>query len=292
MHVVVTGASGLIGRALTSELRKRGAAITGISRTPVGPRHDGITWVPWEGLPDAVSGSQAVIHLAGAGVADRRWTATRKEELRTSRIETSRQVVEAIQSAGEKPSVLISASAVGYYGDRGEEVLTEESSQGDGFLAQLCADWETATAGAGVRSATFRLGLVMSTDGGFLKPQILPFKLGLGGPIGRGTQYVPWIHVNDVVRMLLWATENNKVEGVFNACAPEPVPQKDFARAMGRALSRPAILPLPPAIFKLPLGEGASLMTMSTRTLPERAQELGFEFEQADLDAALSDLLA
>jgi uncharacterized protein (TIGR01777 family) len=132
----------------------------------------------------------------------------------------------------------------------------------------------------------------MSTDGGFLKPQILPFKLGLGGPIGRGTQYVPWIHVDDVVRMLLWATENNKVEGVFNVCAPEPVPQKDFARAMGRALSRPAFLPLPPAIFKLPLGEGASLMTMSTRTLPERAQELGFEFEHAELDAALSDLLA
>ena len=292
MHVVVTGASGLIGRALTSELRKRGAAITGVSRTPVGPRHDGITWVPWDGLPDAVSGSQAVIHLAGAGVADRRWTAKRKEELRTSRIETSRRVVEAIQAAGEKPSVLISASAVGFYGDRGEEVLNETSSQGEGFLAQLCADWEAATEGAGVRTATFRIGLAMSTDGGFLKPQLLPFKLGLGGPIGRGEQFVPWIHVDDVVRMLLWATENNQVEGVFNVCAPEPVRHKEFARALGRALSRLAVLPLPPAVFKLPLGEGASLMTMSTRTLPEHAQELGFEFEHPVLDAALADLLS
>ena len=291
MQIVITGASGLIGRALAKELRARGASITGISRTPLGPTGDGITWVPWDGLPDAVSGAQAVIHLAGAGVADKRWSTQRKAELRSSRIDTGRRVVEAIAGAGEKPSVLVSASAVGYFGDRGDEVLTEDSAPGEGFLAELCRDWEASVSDAVIRTAVIRIGLVLSADGGFLKPQLLPFKLGLGGPIGGGGQYLPWIHIDDVVQYLLWATEDNAVEGIFNAAAPEPVTSKTFARSLGRALRRPAILPLPPAIFKLPLGEGASLMTSSTRAIPQRAQAMGFEFKVPTLDEALADVL-
>ena len=291
MQIVITGASGLIGRALAKELRARGASITGISRAPLGPTGDGITWVPWAGLPDAVSGAQAVIHLAGAGVADKRWSTQRKAELRSSRIATGRRVAEAIAGAGEKPSVLVSASAVGYFGDRGDEVLTEDSAPGEGFLAELCRDWEESVSDVASRTAVIRIGLVLSADGGFLKPQLLPFKLGLGGPIGGGGQYLPWIHIDDVVQFLLWATEDNVVEGIFNAAAPEPVTSKTFARSLGRALRRPAILPVPPAIFKLPLGEGASMMTSSTRAVPQRAQAMGFEFKFPTLDEALADVL-
>ena len=291
MQIVITGASGLIGRALAKELRSRGASITGISRAPLGPTGDGITWVPWDGLPDAVSGAQAVIHLAGAGIADKRWSAQRKAELRSSRIATGRRVAEAIAGAGEKPSVLVSASAVGYFGDRGDEVLTDDSAPGEGFLAELCRDWEESVSDVAIRTAVIRIGLVLSADGGFLKPQLLPFKLGLGGPIGSGRQYLPWIHIDDVVQFLLWATEDNAVDGVFNAAAPEPVTSKTFARSLGRALGRPAILPLPPAIFKLPLGEGASLMTASTRAVPQRAQAMGFEFKFPTLDEALADVV-
>jgi len=291
MHFVVTGASGLIGQALARELRSRGASITGVSRTPLGPTGDGITWVPWDGLADAVSSAQAVFHLAGAGIADKRWSEARKRELLTSRTETGRRIVEAIQGAAEKPSVFVSASAVGIYGDRGDEVLTEESSEGEGFLADLCRDWETSVQDAGVRTVILRIGLALSTDGGFLKRQLLPFKLGLGGPIGSGRQYVPWIHEHDLVRMLLWATENNAVQGVYNASAPEPRTSKEVAKALGRQLHRPAILPIPPAIFKPLLGEGAALMTTSNRVIPERAQEAGFEFEFPSLEGALADLL-
>jgi len=291
MHVVITGASGLIGGALARALRARGASVTGVTRDPASRASNGITWVTWRGLPDAVSGAHAVFHLAGAGIADRRWTEKRKAELRTSRIDTARQVVEAIQGAGEKPSVLVSSSAVGYYGDRGDEELTEASGAGDGFLAQLCRDWEAASEGAGIRTVNLRTGLVLAKGGGFLKPQMLPFKLGLGGPVGRGRQWLPWVHIDDVVGMMTWATESNAVTGALNATAPTPVRQAEFAKALGRAVHRPALLPTPPQIFSLLLGEGGQLMTMSTRALPRRAQELGYPFQFAQIDTALADVV-
>lgn len=291
MHVVITGASGLIGGALARELRARGASITGVSRDPSAQEANGITWVSWRGLPDAVSGAHAVFHLAGAGIADRRWTEKRKAELRSSRIDTARQVVEAIQRAGEKPSVLVSSSAVGYYGDRGDEELSESSEPGSGFLSQLCQDWEAASAGAGIRTVNLRTGLVLAKGGGFLKPQLLPFKLGLGGPVGRGRQWLPWVHIDDVVGMMAWATESNAASGAINATAPTPVRQAEFAKALGRAVHRPAILPTPPQIFSLLLGEGGELLTMSTRALPQRAQELGYPFQFAQIDTALADVV-
>lgn len=291
MHVVITGASGLIGGALARALRARGASVTGVTRNPASRAPNGVTWVSWRGLPDAVSGAHAVFHLAGAGIADRRWTEKRKAELRESRIDTARQVVEAIRGAGEKPSVLVSSSAVGYYGDRGDEELTEASGAGDGFLAQLCQDWEAASAGAGIRTVNLRTGLVLAKGGGFLKPQMLPFKLGLGGPVGRGRQWLPWVHIDDVVGMMTWATESNAVTGALNATAPTPVRQSDFAKALGRAVHRPALLPTPPQLFSLLLGEGGELMTMSTRALPQRARELGYSFQFAQIDTALADVV-
>ena len=292
MHVVITGASGLVGGALIAELRRRGVNVTAVSRSPrAHTALSGVTWTDWNGLTDGVAGAAGVVHLAGEGIVDKRWNNARKEALRSSRIDTTRQVVQAIQESGEKPGVLVSASAIGYYGSSVERESTEAAPAGNDFLAELCVDWEVEAQNAGVRTVTPRIGIIMSTEGGALPRLLLPFKLGLGGPIGLGRAWWSWIHINDVVGAILHALENTSVEGAINLTAPNPVQNRAFSSALGRALHRPALMPVPPLVLKLALGEGAGVLLASQRILPTRTLDLGYRFQFTDIDAALEDLV-
>ena len=291
MQVLVTGASGLVGTALTRALRDRGDTVVAISRTPAIDTV-GLQWAIWNDLADVVDGSTAVVHLAGANIADKRWTAARKVELRSSRVDTAQRIVDAIRVASNKPSVFITASAVGYYGSRGDESLSEDAAPGADFLAQLCQDWESVAQDSRVRTVALRTGVVLSRDGGALPKLLIPFRLGLGGPIGRGRQYLAWVHIDDVVGVILHAIDHEDVNGPLNVVGPEPATNAAFGKALGRALHRPAFLPTPPLIFKLRLGEGASILTASQRAIPTRTQQLGYTFRFPTLAGALADILA
>ena len=292
MHVVITGASGLVGGALIAELRERSVPVTAISRNPrAHTALSGVNWTGWDGLTDAVAGAAAVVHLAGEGIVDQRWTSARKAALRQSRIDTTRAVVQAIQASGEKPGALISASAIGYYGNVVERESTESTAPGDDFLARLCVDWEAEAQGSGVRTVNTRIGIILSRDGGALPRLLMPFQLGLGGPIGRGQSWWSWVHIDDVVGAILHAIADHNVEGVINLTAPNPVRNREFSSALGRALGRPALLPTPPLALKLMLGEGAGVLLASQRILPTRTLELGYHFEHSDIDSALADLI-
>ena len=293
MHIVITGASGLVGGALIAALRSRGVSVTAVSRNPrTHTALSGVNWTSWDGLTDAVGGAAGVVHLAGEGIVDQRWSSARKAALRASRIETTQQLVQAIQEAAEKPSVLVSASAIGYYGNRVERESTEAAPAGDDFLAQLCVDWEAETQGAGVRTVNARFGIVMANEGGALPRLLFPFRLGLGGPIGLGRAWWSWIHIDDAVGAILYALEQNHVEGAINLTAPNPVRNRQFSAALGRALGRPALVPVPPLALQLALGEGASVLLASQRILPTRTLDLGYRFKFTDIDAALQDLVA
>jgi hypothetical protein len=291
MQVLVTGASGLVGSALTRALRERGDTVVAVSRAPAADQ-DGLRWVNWAGLADAVDGSNAVVHLAGANIADQRWTPARKTELRVSRIDSAQRLVDAVRVAANKPSVFVTASAVGYYGSRGSETLSEDAPPGADFLAQLCQDWEAVAQDSRLRTVALRNGVVLSRHGGALAKLLLPFRLGLGGPIGRGHQYFPWVHIDDAVGVALHAIDNEDVTGPLNVVGPQPVTSAAFSKALGRALHRPAVLPLPPLLFKLRLGEGASVLTASQRAVPTRTLQLGYRFRFSEIDAALADILA
>ncbi|MCY3557932.1 MAG: TIGR01777 family oxidoreductase [Chloroflexi bacterium] len=293
MHVVITGASGLVGGALIAELRRRGVNITAVSRNPrAHTALSGVTWTGWDGLTDAVAGAAGVVHLAGEGIVDQRWSSERKAALRSSRVETTRQVVLAIQESGEKPGVLVSASAIGYYGNRVERESTESAPAGDDFLAHLCVDWEAEAQGAGVRTVTARIGIILANEGGALPRLLFPFKLGLGGPIGLGRAWWSWVHIDDVVGGITHALEQTNVEGALNLTAPNPVRNGEFSRVLGRALGRPALIPVPPFALRLMLGEGASVLLASQRILPTRTLDLGYRFRFTEIDAALEDLIA
>ena len=293
MHVVITGASGLVGGALVNQLRQRGTSVIAVSRNPrAHTALSGVNWTGWDGLTDAVSGAAGVVHLAGEGIVDQRWNQARKAALRDSRIDTTRQVVQAIQEAGEKPAVLVSASAIGYYGNQVERESTESAPAGDDFLAQLCVDWEAESQSAGVRTVNARFGIIMANEGGALPRLLFPFKLGLGGPIGLGRAWWSWIHLDDAVGAILYALEQNHVEGAINLTAPNPVRNSQFSRALGKALGRPALMPVPPLALKLALGEGASVLLASQRILPTRTLDLGYRFKFTDIDSALQDLVA
>ena len=293
MHVVITGASGLVGGALIAELRRRGVNITAVSRNPrAHTALSGVTWTGWDGLTDAVAGAAGVVHLAGEGIVDRRWSSERKAALRSSRVDTTRQVVQAIQESGEKPGVLVSASAIGYYGNLVERESTESVPAGDDFLAHLCVDWEAEAQGSGVRTVTARIGIILSTEGGALPRLLFPFKLGLGGPIGMGRAWWSWVHIDDVVGAIVHALEDAGVEGAINLTSPNPVRNRQFSAALARALNRPALMPVPPVALKLMLGEGASVLLASQRILPTRTLDLGYRFKFADINDALQDLVA
>ncbi|MBX9912896.1 MAG: TIGR01777 family oxidoreductase [Pseudomonadaceae bacterium] len=297
MHILLTGGTGLIGRRLCRYWLTQGHQLTVCSRQPQrvaalcgsSVRAIGTLAEYGEGPLDAV------VNLAGAPIADRPWTSKRKALLLASRVALSAQLVTWLDSRAQRPQVLISGSAVGWYGDGGEHVLTEASpAVGDDFAAQLCTAWEFEAQQAqalGIRVVIVRTGLVLANEGGFLARLLLPFKLALGGPIGNGRQWMPWIHLDDQVRLIDFLIGQNSLIGVFNACAPQPVRNADFARALGRVLHRPALLPAPAWLLRLGLGELAGLLLGGQRALPNRLLAAGFEFTFNDLPSALNDLL-
>lgn len=297
MRIVIAGGTGFIGEPLVRRLVARGDEVTVLSRNPAkvkagrGLAWDGKTQGAWS---DAVASADAVINLAGEGVADARWTADRKQKLISSRLDATRALVEAMRRDASRRRVFVNASAVGLYGDRGDETLDENSAPGAGFLADLVKQWEEAARAAEplARLVVIRIGIVLAKDGGALGKMLLPFKLGGGGPIGNGKQWMSWIDREDVLRMIEWALDHETVRGVFNATAPEPVRNRDFARALGAALRRPALLPAPPFALRIAFGEMADeALIAGQRVLPQRALSEGFVFESRTIDAALARVL-
>ncbi len=301
MKVLVTGASGFIGSALCDSLLVRGDTVVGLTRDPGRARstNPSVTWHPWEPMlerpPEAAfEGVDGVVHLLGEKI-NQRWTPEAKERIMESRRTGTHNLIGTISALQHKPKVLVSQSAIGYYGDRGEAIVDESTEPGDGFDAEVVREWERAAhevEPTGVRLAIVRTGHVLDPRGGFLGPQLTPFKLGVGGPLAGGNQYVSWIHVADEVGILLWALENDKVSGVVNATAPNPVTNKVFSKALGKALGRPAVVPVPGLTVDLMYGkEFGKVLRGGQRVMPRRALDLGYRFRHPDLEEALADLL-
>ena len=297
MRILISGASGLLGTALTRALKPSGHQCVALVRREA--RGDEVQWDPEQPLdPAKLSGCDAVVHLAGKNIAGR-WTEKFKREVLESRVSGTRTLAtaaaESFRRTGQ-PRVFVSASGVGYYGDRGDELLTEQSSAGSGFLADVSKQWENATAPAseaGVRVVCLRIGVVLARDGGALKPMLLPFKLGAGGRIGNGQQYWSWIALDDVIGAMLLALENASLSGPVNIVAPSAVRNEEFVRALGRALHRPTIFPLPELVVRTLLGEmGQELLLTSARAVPQKLQQAGYRFRYDQLDAALRAILS
>jgi uncharacterized protein (TIGR01777 family) len=298
MKVVVTGATGRIGSHLVQALKARGDDVTVLSRDPkrAGDRL-GVEAVAWDAKaeaapPKALAGSDAVVHLAGEDVAQR-WTQSAKKEILASREQGTKNLVHSIFDVKPRPGVLVCASGAGYYGARGEEPVTESEPPGRDWLADVCVRWERQadTAMIGTRVVKMRTGIVLDAEGGALARMLPPFKAGVGGPIGGGKQYMPWIHRDDLIGMYLAALDAPGFSGPINACAPAPVTNKDFSKALGKALHRPAAAPIPGFTIKLMFGEMSQIVLTGVRMLPARAVELGYEFQHPDLDEALRDTL-
>jgi uncharacterized protein (TIGR01777 family) len=296
MKILVSGASGLIGSALLPLLAERGHQVTRLVRT--GPETgDAILWNPRKSLDAArLAGIEAAVHLAGENLASGRWTAARKEEIRSSRTGTTRLLSQTLaQLSKPRPTVLVSASAIGIYGDRGEELLTEKSVPGKGFLADLCRDWEAATEPArqgGIRVVTLRTGVVLSEHGGALKKMLPPFKLGAGGKLGSGRQYMSWVSLDDIRHIIVHALESASLSGPLNAVAPTAVTNLEFTRTLGRVLSRPTIFAMPAAGARLLFGEMADEALLSSqRVVPEKLLGSNYRFTQPSLEPCLRQLL-
>jgi uncharacterized protein len=300
MRVTVTGATGRIGSRVVAALRRRGDDVTVLSRDAGAASAslgvEARAWQP-ESEPapaDALVGRDAVLHLAGEDVAQR-WSDDAKRRLRSSREQGTRNLVAGLRAAEPRPGTLVSASAVGYYGPRGDEPVAEDAAPGGGFLAQLCVIWEREAAAAealGVRVVRVRTGIVLDKDGGALARMLPFFRLGAGGPVAGGRQYMPWIHVDDVVGIYLAALDGEAWRGAVNATAPDPATNKDFSRALGRALRRPALAPVPGLAVRALYGEMAQIVVTGQRAVPERALALGYHFAHRDLDEALRSALA
>ena len=294
MRVLVTGASGLIGTALVQSLRRDGhEAIALVRRSPQGAGE--VQWNPLFVNAAPFEGADAVVHLAGESIAGGRWTAERKKKIVESRLVGTQNLAESIAKVTRRPAVLVSASAIGYYGDRGDEVLTESSSSGSGFLAQVARGWEAATepaARAGVRVVAPRIGVVLAGQGGALPKMALSFRFGLGGRVGSGKQWMSWITLDDLVRLLVYAVTNELIRGPINAVSPQSVTNAEFARTLARVLHRPAIFPAPAFAMRLVLGEMADeLLLASQRVEPKVAMESGFRFQYPQLETALGHAL-
>jgi hypothetical protein len=301
MRVFVTGGTGLVGRVLVPMLLDRGDEVLCLTRGPGAARSvlpagaeilGGDPTMPgdWQ---DRLATCGAVVNLAGSPVAGSLWTAGRKHLIRRSRLSTTGHVVDAL-AACDQPMVLASASAVGYYGHRGDNALGEGSEPGAGFLARLAIEWEHTALKAereNVRVALVRVGVVLSREGGALAKMLPAFRLGLGGPLGGGRQYLPWIHIRDLARVFLFILDQGEVQGPVNAAVPDPPRQGEFARALGSALGKPSFLPLPGFVLKLGLGEMAGMLLASQRVVPNALKAAGFRFEFAELEKALADLI-
>jgi uncharacterized protein (TIGR01777 family) len=301
MRVLVTGATGLIGSRVCDALLARGHEVAGLSRDPGRARETNptVSWHVWdpavERPPEAAfEGVDGVVNLIGENL-NQRHTADAKQRFRDSRVRATKNLVDGMLAAPQPPGVLVSQCAVGYYGDRGDAVLDESAPPADDFLARLCVDWEAEAFAAepgGVRVCVLRTGLFLDPGGGVLKELSLPFKLGVGGPLAGGRQYMPWIHRDDEVGLILWALGDEHASRSFNASAPDPVTNREFSRAFGRVLRRPSFTPVPKlAIATLRGGEVADMATASQRAIPRRALDLGYEFRYTELEPALRDLL-
>jgi uncharacterized protein (TIGR01777 family) len=301
-RIIITGATGLIGKRVARALRQRGESLVVFSRdTPdarkaVRGADEYVAWQPEEQGPwaNAVPGAHAVVHLAGAPVYGHRWTESYKRQIRDSRVLGTRGLVRAMARAAVRPKVFICGSAVGYYGPRDDTPLDESAGPGDDFLAQVCAEWEAEARKAealGVRTVLLRTGVVLDRGEGALPQMMLPFKLFAGGPIMPGTQWLSWIHIDDEVGILLRALDDPAVSGPVNATAPNPQTNAEFTRALGQAMGRPAWLPVPQLGLKLALGEFAESLTTGQRVLPARIQQLGYEFRYPTSEQALRQLL-
>jgi uncharacterized protein (TIGR01777 family) len=302
MKVLLTGSSGLVGTALGRALARAGHTVCRLVRPESaageGPKEGfAVAWNPATGeLGGAGVGADAVVNLAGASIADGRWTAGRKALLRSSRIDTTRALVGALARMNARPSVLVSASAIGIYGNRGDETLTEESNAGTDFLAGLAQEWEAEAQKAealGIRVVLARFGIILAREGGALPKMMLPFKFGAGGKLSSGQQWMSWVTLEDVVGILRLAIENARVRGAINIVSPQPLQNAEFTKVLAKALRRPAIFPAPAFALRLALGEMAdALLLSSQRVVPQALEKLGYRFLHADLTAALAAVLA
>ncbi len=301
MRIVVSGGTGLVGGALVRGLRSDGHGVVILTRRPeaVQGLPDGTEVAAWdaravEPLVPVIEGADAVVHLAGEGVAEGRWTDEKKRRIRSSRVDSSRAIADAIERCGQRPAVLVQASAVGYYGGRGDEELNESSPPGAGFLPEVCVEWEEASASVaavGVRRPLLRTGIVLAENGGALPRMALPFRLFGGGPVGDGRQWMPWIHLEDEVRAIRFLLGSDDATGPYNLTAPEPLRNREFCRALGGALGRPSWIPAPAFALKLAFGEMAQILLEGQRALPARLEEAGFEFRFRQVETALEDLV-
>ena len=296
LRIAVTGSRGLVGSALVPFLTTGGHLVLRLVRGAAADP-DAVRWDPASGVQDLtrLDGVDAIVHLAGENIAARRWTDAHKAAVRQSRVEGTRRLCEGLAALPHPPKVLVAASATGFYGDRGAEVLTEESPAGTGFLAEVCWEWEAATQAAeqaGIRVVHLRFGMILSPRGGALGKMLLPFKLGAGGPAGSGRQYVSWVAIDDAIGAVLHALATDDLRGPLNVVAPAPIANAEFARTLGRVLRRPAVIPLPAFAARLAFGEMAdALLLASARVLPARLQASGYRFRFPDLETALRHLL-
>jgi len=292
--VLISGSSGLVGSALLPRLTANGWQVTRLIRSDsAGPGQ--ISWDPSRPIPpESVSGFDAVIHLAGETIAER-WTARKKQAIRDSRVVGTRNIAEALAQAAKRPALLLAASAVGFYGDRGDEVLNEESLGGQGFLAEVCRDWESATqpaVQAGIRTVMTRFGIVLSPSGGALAKMLPPFRLGLGGRVGSGRQWWSWVALDDVIGAIEYAMKTSTLAGPLNVVSPNPVTNREFTTSLASALSRPALFPMPAFAARAALGQMADeLLLASQRVEPAKLRASGYRFRRPDLDMALAAIL-
>jgi len=301
VRIVIAGGTGFIGKALAGRLLAAGREVVVLTRSPsrAGPPRPGLVYAAWDGIrgdsfASHVDGAYAVINLAGESIASGRWTPERKRRIRQSRIDAGKAVAEAVRLARNKPQVLIQASAVGYYGDRGNEILAEDAGPGQGFLAETAAAWEAGArdvAGMGVRCAIIRTGVVIAPHGGVLQRMLPPFRLFLGGPLGDGTQFFPWIHLEDETRAVEFLLENPSASGPYNLAAPGETDMNGFCRALGAALGRPSLFRVPAFVLRLAFGEMADeAILASVRARPQRLVEAGFVFSRPHLEDAFLEL--
>jgi uncharacterized protein (TIGR01777 family) len=301
MKVIITGSGGLVGRALVRSLLADGHSVTRLVRGGAQqfrtPGSAAVEWNPESGAVDAkeLEGHDAAVHLAGEPVAEGRWDDEKKRRIMDSRAKGTRVLAEMLASLSEKPRVLVSASATGFYGDRGAEVMREESASGEGFLSEVCREWEKGTLAAsqaGIRVVHLRIGFVLSGEGGGLQKMLPPFKMGVGGKVGSGRQYISWITLEDLVRIIRRAIEDESLRGPVNAVAPGAATNEEFTKALGRVLGRPTILPVPVFALRLAFGEVAdAVMLASTRVEPARLKDAGFEFKDTNIEGALRHVL-
>jgi len=296
--ILITGGTGFIGKYLTQMLLKEGHFVTIVTRSPdkySEKQAKNRAFIGWDdGLVSAMNKHDTVINLVGENLFGQRWTDEVKRRIYDSRIESTQKLVDAMRESEKKPGLFISASAVGIYGDSGSKVLDESTPAGSDFLANVCEDWENASRKAedfGVRVANPRIGIVLEENGGMIEKMVLPFKFGVGGPIGSGEQYVPWVHMTDLCNALLFPMENESVSGPYNACSPEPETMNTLAKKMGKVLNRPSLFRVPEFVLNIALGEAAKPVLSSLRVQPKVLQTSGFDFIFDDLEEALADIL-